>query len=493
MGILPAGWSQEWLSPAPTLTGAATWQRITVPIPVNKPSFAGLIFKKWQPGNGAAEGLSGTFNFWIDNIKLIASDAPPPVPSLAIAKSDARGVKFTANAGGQYQRQNIAATSGEALATWWVDNPEPVTYSLTLVEAPKAGDFQNHLFLVPDSSTSTAPDYSDPTAVFFDVRQNADGTGNGIFRYKVNQPNGNAMIFGEGTLANLGVASPLGVWSLRFQNNTNITITGPGGASTNFNMSAEHAALFRPTIGMTASFGIQPNQNALIGQSSVFGEFKITVGNTTVLQDPFTTVHDGAQGPVNPDLWTRRMDNATGIAILTSSGYQLSWGVPDAGYSLLASSNLNNGWYDLNVPFTLAGSTRSAFVATTDLPAGGNGFFVLQQRTATRLQVLLPGETAAPGTPTGKTGTPTPQAAGVEVPVIVNAVNDTWHKVNSVTDTLSFSSTDETAQFPANPALVNGSGTFNVFFGNTGSFTISVSNLTGTEKAPGTSSTVTVQ
>lgn len=493
MGILPAGWSQEWLSPAPTLTGAATWQRITVPIPVNKPSFAGLIFKKWQPGGGAANGLSGTFNFWIDNIKLIASDAPPPIPTMSITRSDARGVKFTANAGGEYQRQNIAATSAEAQSTWWIDNPEPVTYSLTLVESPKISAFQNHLFLVPDAGTGNSPDYSDPTAVFLDIRQNPDGTGNATFRYKVNQPNGNAMMYGDGVIGTLGVPSPLGVWSLRFQNNTNITLTGPGGASTNFNMSAEHAELFRPATGMTASFGVQPNQIPLIGYSSTFGEFKITVGNNTVLQDGFTTVYDGAQGPVNPDLWTRRMDNATGISILTSSGYQVSWGVPDAGYSLLASSNLNNGWYDLNVPLALAGSTRNAFVATTNLPAGGNGFFVLQQRTATKLQVLLPGETAAPGTPTGKTGTPTAQTAGVEVPVVVNAVNDTWQKVNGVTDTLSFTSTDESALFPTNPALVNGTGTFNITFGNTGSFTVSVTNLTGTAKAAGTSSSVTVQ
>lgn len=493
MGLLPADWSQDWISPAPTLTGAATWQRVTVPIPVTKPSFAGLIFKKWQPGGGLGEGLSGTFNFWIDNIRLIASDAPPPVPTMAIAKSDSKGLKLTANAGGQYQRQNIAATSAEALATWWLDNAEPVTYSLTLVESPKIGGFQNHLFLVPDSGNGTSPDYSDPTAIFLDIRQNADGTGSATFRYKVNQPNGNGMMYGDGVIGSLGVASPLGTWSLRFQNNTNITLTAPDGASTNFNMSAEHAELFRPSGTMTASFGVQPNEINNIGNSSTFGEFKIMVGSTTVVQDDFTTVYDGGQGPVNPDLWTRRMDNATGIAVLNSAGYQVSWGMPDTGYSLLASSNVNNGWTDLNVPLTLAGSVRSAFVASTNLPAGNNGFFVLQKRTATRLQILLPGEIAAPGTSTGKTGTPTAQAAGVEFPVTINAVNDDWQKVNGVTDSLELTSTDETATLPTTLALVNGTVTTNILFGVPGSFTLSVTNLTGTPKAAGTSANVTVQ
>ncbi len=496
MGVTPTDWSQDFFSPAPTLTGAATWQHVSVPIPVTKPSFAGLIFKKWQPGNGATNGLSGTFTVWIDNIKLIASSAPPPVPTMTIKKSDTTGLQLTANATGQYQRQNIAATAATAQSTWWLDNPQPVTYSLTLVDAPKLAGFQNHLFLVPDTGGGNSPDYSDPNAVFLDIRHNADGTGNATFRYKVNQPNGNGMMYGTGVIGSLGVASPLGTWSLRFANNTNITLTGPGGSSTNFNMPAADAQFFRPTTGMTASFGVQPNQVDLIGNASTFGPFKITVGSTTVLEDDFKTVYTGAQGPVNPDLWTRRMDNTTGISVLTSSGYRVSWGVPDAGYLLLASSNLNNGWYELAAPLSLAGSTRSAFVATTNLPAGNNGFFVLQKRIATKLQVLLPGETAAPGTPTGKTGTPTPQVAFTEVAITVNAVDDTWHRVKGVNDTIVLTSTDSAFYDPngADPAsvvLVDGTGTFIRSFSQAGSFTVTATNTTGAVKAPGTSSAVT--
>lgn len=492
MGITPSGgWSQDWFTSVQTLEGGATWQRVTVPIPVTKPSFAGLVFKKWQPNNET--GVSGVFNVWIDNIKLIASDAPPPVPEMTLNKSDAVGLQLTANGTGQYQRQNLAATSPEAQATWWVDNPEPVTYTMTLVDAPNVGAFQNHLFLVPDGAGGNSPDYSDPHAVFLDIRRNTDGTGSGTFRYKVNEPNGNSQIFGVGAIASLNVASPYGAWTLRFQNNTNITLTAPDGSSTNFNMLPEHAEFFRPAVTMTASFGIQPNQPDLIGLASTFGEFKITVGANTVLQDSFTTAYEGDQTPANPELWTRRMENVNGARILTGSGYFLRWGLPDTGFSLLASSNLNSGWYDLNLPGSAAGGTRTTFVAANDLPAGNNGFFVLQQRTATKLQVLLPGETAAPGTPTGKTGTPTPQQAGVEFTFTVNAVNDTWQRVNGVNDALAFTSSDEFAFFSANPALVNGTGTFSATFSAAGSLTITADNTTGTDKEAGTSSAVTVQ
>src|SRR5688500_19471015 len=46
--------------------------------------------------------------------------------------------------------------------------------------------------------------------------------------------------------------------------------------------------------------------------------------------------------------------------------------------------------------------------------------------SANKLQILLPGETAAPGTVTGKTGTPTPFIAGLSTRVIVNVVDANW-------------------------------------------------------------------
>src|SRR5256886_7434461 len=47
----------------------------------------------------------------------------------------------------------------------------------------------------------------------------------------------------------------------------------------------------------------------------------------------------------------------------------------------------------------------------------------------TKLQLLVPGETAAPGTGSGKTGTPTAQTAGTAFTVTVNAVDANWYLV----------------------------------------------------------------
>ncbi len=81
----------------------------------------------------------------------------------------------------------------------------------------------------------------------------------------------------------------------------------------------------------------------------------------------------------------------------------------------------------------------------------------------TQLQILVPGETAAPGTTTGYTGSPNIEYVNGQFPVTVNAVDANWNVVSSVTDTLHIASNDAQAILPAtDAALVAGTGTFNV-------------------------------
>ena len=78
----------------------------------------------------------------------------------------------------------------------------------------------------------------------------------------------------------------------------------------------------------------------------------------------------------------------------------------------------------------------------------------------TRLQVLLPGETAAPGTSTGKTGTPRAQTAGVPFTVSVRACDNTWVTDATVTNVIALLSSDASATLPAPVQLVNGQATY---------------------------------
>lgn len=89
-----------------------------------------------------------------------------------------------------------------------------------------------------------------------------------------------------------------------------------------------------------------------------------------------------------------------------------------------------------------------------------------------QLQVLLPGETAAPGTSSGKSGTPSPQTGGVPFLVTVNACDASWNLVPAVTHTIRILSSDASASLPAATQLVGGTGTFLVILNADGNFSI---------------------
>src|SRR5438876_496337 len=70
-----------------------------------------------------------------------------------------------------------------------------------------------------------------------------------------------------------------------------------------------------------------------------------------------------------------------------------------------------------------------------------------------KLQLLVPGETASPGSAAGKTGTPTARTAGTALSVTINAVDDFWNLVSSATHNVSLASSDTNAVLPAATAL----------------------------------------
>jgi autotransporter-associated beta strand protein len=101
-----------------------------------------------------------------------------------------------------------------------------------------------------------------------------------------------------------------------------------------------------------------------------------------------------------------------------------------------------------------------------------------------KLLILAPGETSAPVTASGKTGTPSLQTVAVPFNVTVNAVDEFWNLASS-TDTVAITSTDGAATLPASAALALGTGTFAVTFNTIGAgFTVTATDVTdGTKTA----------
>lgn len=108
----------------------------------------------------------------------------------------------------------------------------------------------------------------------------------------------------------------------------------------------------------------------------------------------------------------------------------------------------------------------------------------------TRLQVLLPGETAAPGTPTGKSGSPQAQTVGLPFTITVRACDSNWNLVPTVTNVMQILSSDASATLPPNAQLVGGTRTFQVTFNGAGTFTVFAHDQTDGTIPDGTSSAV---
>src|SRR6185312_578100 len=105
-------------------------------------------------------------------------------------------------------------------------------------------------------------------------------------------------------------------------------------------------------------------------------------------------------------------------------------------------------------PYTVTGTYINGTKGTAALTVNPGSF--------TQLQILLPGQTVAPGTTSGYIGSPSVQYVNGAFNVTVNAVDQYFNLVNTITDTAAISSNDAKAILPTNAALVAGTGTLSV-------------------------------
>ena len=111
----------------------------------------------------------------------------------------------------------------------------------------------------------------------------------------------------------------------------------------------------------------------------------------------------------------------------------------------------------------------------------------------TRLQLLLPGESAAPGTSSGKIGTPRAQTTGVPFSITVRACDTGWNTVAGVANAIQILASDASATLPAPGQLVNGTAVFAVTFNAGGTFTVYAHDQTDATIPDGASSAVLCQ
>jgi uncharacterized repeat protein (TIGR01451 family) len=133
-----------------------------------------------------------------------------------------------------------------------------------------------------------------------------------------------------------------------------------------------------------------------------------------------------------------------------------------------------------NLRIDAAGTDKRLTASVSSgLSSGLSSVFTVSPAPFAKMQLLVPGETPAPGTTSGKTGTPSAQVTDAPFNVTVNAVDTNWNVISTVTDIVGITSSDANATLPANAALAGGTSTLPFTFYTAGSQTITVSNLTG--------------
>ena len=121
-----------------------------------------------------------------------------------------------------------------------------------------------------------------------------------------------------------------------------------------------------------------------------------------------------------------------------------------------------------------------------------SSLFTIAPGDYTRVQLLVPGEIAAAGTATGKSGSPTAQIAGTAFTVRVNAVDAFWNIINTVSNTVDIYSSDAGAVLPANASLVAGTNTFNITLNTVGTQSITAEDFVDATIADDTSPDILV-
>jgi hypothetical protein len=155
---------------------------------------------------------------------------------------------------------------------------------------------------------------------------------------------------------------------LSFNNNTNVTIAAPNGATTNFTISATDAALFADPLYVY--FGTEPTANANIGQSSTFSRISIT-GAAGAIDDNF--VSHGPPYVLDHTVWAFNAADPNGVFVTSPDAkYWITWPLPDGGFTnLYAAESLNkklgsSQWASLPVAATgwldVAGVQRTVVV-----------------------------------------------------------------------------------------------------------------------------------
>jgi len=125
-----------------------------------------------------------------------------------------------------------------------------------------------------------------------------------------------------------------------------------------------------------------------------------------------------------------------------------------------AASSLVSGVGIFNITLVTGGTSQITVTAAGGLTSNTTSVFVMPAPAA-KLFVLVPGESALPGSPFGKTGVASTQTAGTPFAVTANLVDNYWNRINSTeTATVLLQPDDPFLTSASTQTLQNGTTVF---------------------------------
>lgn len=292
----------------------------------------------------------------------------------------------------------------------------------------------------------------------------------------------------------------------KFASNATVTVRWDSTSSTTGTVIATCTANGGGNLTSSCTFQVPAGaatgaHNVFVYDSTTSGTATFTVtGSATRLA--ITSVNGGsspAAGSPGFPVTVQAQDangNATTVTANTSVTLSLKTGTGTLGGTTTGTITAGASSVTISgVTYTKAESGVVLTAGANGLTSGDSAAFTVLPGPATKLQILVPGETAAPGTTSGKTGTPSTQTAGTAFTVTVNAVDANWNRVTTANPTVHLTSTDTAATLPANAALSSGTTTFSVALNtaSSGGWTITVSDTASSGAlSPNTSAAIPV-
>jgi hypothetical protein len=362
------------------------WTHYSFPLPAPAGTPQGVVF---HPGGN---NMSGVFTYYIANVVMWKPATPPTITKIDKA-SGVQGVQVTMVGNGQWDREALVTPSDRfgGGSCFWTDEAAPTTpttYSFTINDFPdatKRPGFEAYMFLVNDDTAGGAynqtyggADWNAADLVRVHLTAVAAGGYDYSIDWKTNLPGANPL--GDAIYHPARVHSPtaIGTWSLTFSNNTDGTLSGPGGISASFSLPSglfdAGVPNFRPSnsyiqYGMFKNDGANDGHNN--GAHGTFGQVQRT--------GLYLNYNDTFPGPGLTATYAWRVTNPASVIWTPANiSWWLTWTLPDDNFSVKVAPVITGPWTDAGVTLTYTvGATRVGAVPTASIPVGNSAYFLL--------------------------------------------------------------------------------------------------------------------